>query len=150
MYWLIAVMVLSLMGLVGMGVFYELRLRGRNLGVSRGWRRATGINLLLFVAAQAGILFIAVDDVMAQEVASQSAAPVEISMGMGLSLLAIALPTAAATVAAGLAVGTVGASALAAISEKPELFGRTLIYLGLAEGIAIYGLVVTILMLGKI
>ena len=36
------------------------------------------------------------------------------------------------------------------ISEKPEMFGRTLIYLGLAEGIAIYGLVVTILLLGKI
>jgi V/A-type H+/Na+-transporting ATPase subunit K len=36
------------------------------------------------------------------------------------------------------------------ITEKPEIFGRTLIYLGLAEGIAIYGLVVTILMLGKI
>ncbi len=35
-------------------------------------------------------------------------------------------------------------------SAAPEMFGRTLIYLGLAEGIAIYGLVVTILLLGRI
>ena len=55
-----------------------------------------------------------------------------------------------ATIAAGIAVGPVGAASLAVIAEKPEAFGRTLIYLGLAEGIAIYGLVVTILMLGKI
>ena len=47
-------------------------------------------------------------------------------------------------------MGTVGAAALALLGEKPEMFGRTLIFVGLAEGIAIYGLVVTILLLGKI
>ncbi|HNI08634.1 MAG TPA: ATP synthase subunit C [Thiobacillaceae bacterium] len=36
------------------------------------------------------------------------------------------------------------------IAEKPEMFGRTLIYMGLAEGIAIYGLVMSILLLGKL
>ena len=41
----------------------------------------------------------------------------------------------------------VGSSVLA---EKPEIFGRTLIYLGLAEGIAIYGLVMSILLLDKL
>ena len=60
------------------------------------------------------------------------------------------MPTGLATIGAGLAVGPVGAAALAVIAEKPEMFGRTLIYLGLAEGIAIYGLVVTILLLGKV
>ena len=55
-----------------------------------------------------------------------------------------------ATVAAAIAVGPVGTASLAVIAEKPEVFGRTLVYLGLAEGIAIYGLVVTILLLGKI
>ncbi len=70
----------------------------------------------------------------------------EISAGLGLSLIVIGIgiPTALATIGAGIAVGPVGAASLAVISEKPELFGRTLIYLGLAEGIAIYGLVVTI------
>ena len=41
-------------------------------------------------------------------------------------------------------------AALAVIAEKPEMFGRTLIYMGLAEGIAIYGLVMSILLLGKL
>ena len=47
-------------------------------------------------------------------------------------------------------VPAVGAASLAVITEKPEMLGRTLIYLGLAEGVAIYGLVVTILLLAKI
>ena len=42
------------------------------------------------------------------------------------------------------------AAALAVVAEKPEIFGRTLVYVGLAEGIAIYGLVVSILILGRL
>jgi V/A-type H+-transporting ATPase subunit K len=49
-----------------------------------------------------------------------------------------------------MALGPVGSAALAVLAEKPEVFGRTLVYLGLAEGIAIYGLVISILMLGKV
>ena len=55
-----------------------------------------------------------------------------------------------AAIGAGIALGPVGSAALAVIAEKPEMFGRTLIYMGLAEGIAIYGLVMSILLLGKI
>jgi len=47
-------------------------------------------------------------------------------------------------------VGPIGSAALAAITEKPEMLGRSLIYIGLAEGIAIYGLVVSILLLNRI
>jgi V/A-type H+-transporting ATPase subunit K len=74
----------------------------------------------------------------------------EISIGMGLAMIGAGIPTGLATIAAGIAVGPVGAASLAVIAEKPEIFGRTLVYLGLAEGIAIYGLVVTILMLGRL
>jgi V/A-type H+-transporting ATPase subunit K len=69
---------------------------------------------------------------------------------LGLEIFAIAVPTAVGTVAAGLAVSRIGSASLAVLAEKPEIFGKTLIYMGLAEGIAIYGLVVSILMLGKI
>jgi V/A-type H+-transporting ATPase subunit K len=51
---------------------------------------------------------------------------------------------------AGYAVAVVGAAALGAIAEKPELFGRTLVFIGLAEGLAIYGLIVSILILGRL
>jgi V/A-type H+/Na+-transporting ATPase subunit K len=150
MYWLVILMSLSLVGLVGLGVFYDRYPGGPGLRSLRWWRGAVGVNLLTFIVAQIGLLFLVVQDAMAQEAEVAATVPKEISVGMGLSLIGIGLPTAAATLAAGLAVGTVGASALAAVSEKPELFGRTLIYLGLAEGIAIYGVLVTILMLGKV
>lgn len=53
------------------------------------------------------------------------------------------------TLAAGYAVAVVGSAAVGALAEKPELLGRVLILVGLAEGIAIYGLIVAILILNK-
>jgi V/A-type H+-transporting ATPase subunit K len=51
---------------------------------------------------------------------------------------------------AGLAVMGVGAAAMGAMSEKPELFARALIFVGLAEGLAIYGLIIAIMILGRV
>lgn len=64
--------------------------------------------------------------------------------------LAAAIATALAALGAGFAVGKVGAAAIGALAEKPELFGRLLIFVGLAEGIAIYGLIVSILILNRL
>jgi len=61
-----------------------------------------------------------------------------------------ALAVGASTIGAGIAVGLVGSAAMGAISERPEVAGRALIFLGLAEGIAIYGLIIAIMILGKI
>ena len=44
----------------------------------------------------------------------------------------------------------VGSAALGALAEKPDLFGRVLVMVGLAEGIAIYGLIVSILILNRL
>jgi V/A-type H+-transporting ATPase subunit K len=52
--------------------------------------------------------------------------------------------------AAGYAVAHVGSAAIGAIAEKPELMGRVLVMVGLAEGIAIYGLIVSILILNRL
>ena len=61
-----------------------------------------------------------------------------------------ALATGASSLGAGFAVARVGTAAVGALAEKPELFGRLLIFIGLAEGIAIYGLIVSILMLNRL
>jgi len=53
-------------------------------------------------------------------------------------------------VAAGYAVAHVGSAAVGALAEKPELMGRVLVIVGLAEGIAIYGLIVSILILNRL
>jgi len=68
----------------------------------------------------------------------------------GLGFIAAAISTGLATIGAGYAVGAVGASALGAVSEDPKILGKTLIFVGLAEGIAIYGLIVSILILGRL
>jgi len=65
-------------------------------------------------------------------------------------IIAIAIMISAATMGAGYAVAHVGSAALGAASEKPELFGRSILFVGLAEGIAIWGFVVSILLYTKI
>ena len=66
------------------------------------------------------------------------------------AFLAAAISVGIGSIGAGAAVGYVGASAMGAIGEKPELAGRALIFVGLAEGIAIYGLIIAIMILGKV
>lgn len=63
--------------------------------------------------------------------------------------LAAAISTGLAAVGAGIAVSGTGAAAVGAIAEKPEAFGRSLIFVGLAEGIAIYGLIIAFLVLNR-
>lgn len=64
--------------------------------------------------------------------------------------MAAALAVGIGSLGAAIAVATVGSAALGAMSEKPEVGGRALIFLGLAEGIAIYGLIIAIMILGKV
>jgi V/A-type H+-transporting ATPase subunit K len=147
MYWLVALMSLGIVGLISCGLYLELRPAGGS--AERRWHKpAIGINLLVFVGAQLGLLLLGIQDAMAQP--ELAAIEGEISVGKGLALIGIGIPTAISTVAAGMAVGPIGSASLAVLAEKPEIFGRTLIYLGLAEGIAIYGLVMSILLLDKI
>lgn len=63
--------------------------------------------------------------------------------------LGAALATGLACIGAGIAVGIAGAAAIGGITEKPEILGRTLIFVGLAEGIAIYGLIISFLILNR-
>lgn len=69
---------------------------------------------------------------------------------LGKAFYAAALSTGIATLAAGIAVAYVGTAAVGALAEKPELTGRVLIFVGLAEGIAIYGLITAIMILAKV
>ncbi len=63
--------------------------------------------------------------------------------------LAAAIATGLATVGAGIAVSGTGAAAIGAIAEKPEFIGRAFIFVGLAEGIAIYGLIIAFMVLNR-
>jgi V/A-type H+-transporting ATPase subunit K len=65
------------------------------------------------------------------------------------ALLGAAIAVAGSSIGAGIAVAYAGAAALAAISERPEVFGRAMVVVGLAEGIAVYGLIVAIILVGR-
>jgi V/A-type H+-transporting ATPase subunit K len=138
-------MTLGIAGLIITGVIMEMQ----PAKVNRPWFKPTiGINLVLFIAAQAALIFMGANEVMAATEVAEAGG--EISIGLGLGIIGVGIPTALSTIGAGIAVGPIGAASLAVLAEKPEIFGRTLIYLGLAEGIAIYGLVMSILLLDKI
>ena len=64
----------------------------------------------------------------------------------GLGMIAAAIATGLACIG----VAIVASSAVGAISENPSLLGKTIIFAGLAEGIAIYGLIISIMILNKI
>ena len=68
----------------------------------------------------------------------------------GLAYIGAALAVGLSSIAGGIAVGLVGAAAMGAVGEKPEISGKALIFLGLAEGIAIYGFIIAIMILGKL
>lgn len=68
----------------------------------------------------------------------------------GIGYLAAAIATGLACIGSGIAVAVVASSAVGAVSENPALLGKTIIFAGLAEGIAIYGLIIAIMILNKI
>ena len=145
---IITLLTIALLGMIFTGIYLHFRplepTRARRL-----FMPTVIANIALFFGAQLVAVFLGVNDALAAaEEAGVGLA--DISTGMGLAFIGIGLPTALSTIAAGIAVGPIGAASLAAVSEKPEMFGRTLVYLGLAEGIAIYGLVLSILLLNRV
>ncbi|SDZ17986.1 V/A-type H+-transporting ATPase subunit K [Saccharopolyspora shandongensis] len=77
------------------------------------------------------------------------AAPPATAPGNWAALLGAAISVVGSSIGAAIAVAYTGAAALAALSERPELFGRAMVIVGLAEGIAIYGLIVAIVLIGR-
>jgi len=67
----------------------------------------------------------------------------------GSALIGAGIAIAGSSIGGGIAVAYTGSAALAAMSERPEMFGRAMVIVGLAEGIAIYGLIVAVILVGK-
>lgn len=71
-------------------------------------------------------------------------------LSKGLGLIAAALVTGLAGVGGGIAVAAGAPAAIAATSEDPKSFGKSLIFVALGESIALYGVVISILILNKV
>lgn len=122
-------------------------MRAKGFGGSRGMFAIGAIVSFLMVLT--GAVLALISPAFAAEGAS-AAPSVEAAASNGIGFIGMALSTGAACIGAGVAVGNVGAAALGLVGEKPEAMGTTFIYLGLAEGIAIYGIVISILIFSKL
>jgi len=107
------------------------------------------VALTMLIAAAATALLLGSGAVLAADPGDLSAAKAG-AADLSWGLLGAALATGLSSLGAGFAVAKVGTAAVGALAEKPELFGRLLIFIGLAEGIAIYGLIVSILILNRL
>jgi V/A-type H+-transporting ATPase subunit K len=104
---------------------------------------------VVLAAVAIGVLALAVN---ADPVVAQQATVAEDATTSGsnwAALLGASIAVAGSSIGAAIAVAYTGAAALATMSERPELFGRAMVIVGLAEGIAIYGLIVAIILIGN-
>lgn len=109
-------------------------------------RKSLHLTLLTAVLAIVATLLVLLPAALAQEAAAPGL-PAEV---WTWGLASAALATGLSSLAAGYAVAKLGTAAVGALAEKPDLFGRLLIFVGLAEGIAIYGLIISILILNRL
>ena len=73
-----------------------------------------------------------------------------VSSVAGFGYLAAALSTGLACIGGGIAVSAAASAALGAISEDSSILGKSLIFVGLAEGVCLYGLIISFMILGKL
>lgn len=86
----------------------------------------------------------------AEATPAQAAEAVESDNSKGLGLLAAGLVTGLAGIGGGIAVAAGAPAAIAATAEDPKSFGKSIIFVALGESIALYGVVISILILQKV
>ena len=69
------------------------------------------------------------------------------SIGQGLGFMAAALSTGLSALGAGIAVAAAAPAAIGAFSENEKNFGKSMIFVAMGEGVAIYGLLISIIMI---
>lgn len=114
-------------------------------GNAKNSKTVMGVNILLVfgILMTATIIMLTGKNAFAAETVEGAVATAD----NGLRYLAAALSTGLATIGTGIAVAASASAAIGAISEDSSLLGKTIIFVGLAEGIAIYGLIISILIL---
>lgn len=102
-------------------------------------------------------IFASASDASAAASASSAASSVDQQIvasskvsSFGVGLIAAALVTGLSGIGGGIAVASAAPAAIAATSEDPKAFGKALIFVALGEGIALYGLLVSILIFGQL
>ena len=111
------------------------------------YKRSLAVNVFFFFGAflVAGSMLCAGVPVQAAETAETVS-----SNATGFGYLAAALSTGLSCVGGGIAVASAASAALGAISEDPSALGKSLIFVGLAEGVCLYGLIISFMIIGRL
>lgn len=110
------------------------------------YKRSIGVNAFFFFGAFA----IASIMMLGGKVEAADAAAAAASTATGLGYIAAALVTGLSCIGGGIAVASAASAALGAISEDSSVLGKSLIFVGLAEGVCLYGLIISFMILGKL
>lgn len=120
-------------------------------------RKASRVNfatfgVLILLVAMMSVSVFATEPVTAEEPETETAEETAESgdMSKGMGLLAAGLVTGLAGIGGGIAVAAGAPAAIAATSEDPKSFGKSIIFVALGESIALYGVVIAILILQKV
>ena len=142
---LIIALLAGLMPLTPAIVFALKRRRQAPARATRGLVLGLGIfNLVLaLMMAGLGLVWLFAPDIV------QAAGLAQDASGDPYASLAAALAVGIGSIGAAYAVSSTGSAAVGAIAERPEVFGRALIFVGLAEGVAIYGLIIAFMILNR-
>ena len=108
------------------------------------YKTALGINVFLLF----GTLIVS-SVLMFSGNAFAAEAAAETSSALGMGCVAAALSTGMSCIGGGIAVSAAASAALGAISEDGSILGKSLIFVGLAEGVCLYGLIISFMILGK-
>lgn len=110
------------------------------------YKKAIGVNIFFYFGA-----FVIADIMMfGGSAQAADAATTAASTATGLGYIAAALVTGLACIGGGIAVASAASAALGAVSEDSSIFGKSLIFAGLAEGVCLYGLIISFMILGKL
>ncbi len=104
--------------------------------------------LLLAFMAVFGLVSLARPAAQAQE-APRAISPEQAEVTKW-ALMAAATAFGLGAIAAGIAIANVGAAAMGAIGEKPEIASQALIFIALAEGLVVFGFITALMILGKV
>ncbi len=107
-------------------------------------KRAIITNVVSFIGVMAVMTVMPLTGAFA---AGETAAVAADGMTEAMKYLAAALSTGMATIGTGIAVGSAAPAAIGAVSENDKSFTKALIFVALGEGVAIYGLLISILIL---
>lgn len=115
----------------------------------RAFSRKVAASLVFITAVVVMLTAVSVTDLFAQQATEEPMTSTEADVAKW-AFIAAAVAFGFGAIGAGIGISNVGAAAMGAISEKPEVAGQALIFIALAEGLVVFGFITALIILGRV